>query len=103
MGTFDKRLTWKQQTETAEAIAKVLLALMKKVAGTTWGADIVTLRRLYSCRARPVLEYGMTAMGTAANPTLIGSGKYSSSHLMIAGISNCFTRLPNSGGCKTTL
>ena len=29
--TFDKRLTWKQQTEKAEAIAKVRLVLMKKL------------------------------------------------------------------------
>ena len=46
--TFDKRLTWKQQTEKAEARAKVRLALMKKLAGTTWGADTVTLKRLYT-------------------------------------------------------
>ena len=64
--TFDKRLTWKQQTEKAEARAKVRLALMKKLAGTTWGADTVTLKRLYTGRVRPVLEYGMTAWGTTA-------------------------------------
>ena len=64
--TFDKRLTWRQQTEKAEARAKVRLALMKKLAGTTWGADTVTLKRLYTGRVRPVLEYGMTAWGTTA-------------------------------------
>ena len=64
--TFDKRLTWKQQTEKAEARVKVRLALMKKLAGTTWGADTVTLKRLYTGRVRPVLEYGMTAWGTTA-------------------------------------
>ena len=64
--TFDKRLTWKQQTEKDEARAKVRLALMKKLAGTTWGADTMTLKRLYTGRVRPVLEYGMTAWGTTA-------------------------------------
>ena len=67
--TFDKRLTWltwKQQTEKAEARAKVRLALMKKLAGTTWGADTVTLNGLYSGSVRPGLEYGMTAWGTTA-------------------------------------
>ena len=64
--TFDKRLTWRQQTKKAEARAKVRLALMKKLAGTTWGADTVTLKRLYTGRVRPVLEYGMTAWGTTA-------------------------------------
>ena len=63
--TFDKRLTWRQQTEKAEARAKVRLALMK-LAGTIWGADTVTLKRLYTGRVRPVLEYGMTAWGTTA-------------------------------------
>ena len=33
--TFDRRLTWKQQTEKAEARAKARLALMKKLADTT--------------------------------------------------------------------
>ena len=42
------------------------LALMKKLVGTTWGADTVTLKRLYTGRVRPVLGYGMTAWGTAA-------------------------------------
>ena len=64
--TFEKRLTWRQQTEKAEARAKVRLALMKKLAGTTWGADTVTLKRLYTGRVRPVLEYGITAWGTTA-------------------------------------
>ena len=64
--TFDKRLTWKQQTEKAEARAKVRLPLMKKLAGTTRGADTVTLRRLYTGRVRPVLEYRMTTWDTIA-------------------------------------
>ena len=64
--TFDKRLTWKQQTKKAEARAKVWLAPMKTLAGTTWGADTVTLKRLYTGRVRPVFEYGMTAWDTTA-------------------------------------
>ena len=64
--TFDKRLTWKQQTEKTEARANVRLAPIEKLAGTTWGADTVTLKRLYIGRVRPVLEYGMTAWGTTA-------------------------------------
>ena len=64
--TFDKRLTWKQQTEKAEARAKVRLALMKKLTGTSWGADARILKKLYTGSVRPVLEYGVTAWGTAA-------------------------------------
>ena len=67
--TFDRRLTWKQQTEKVETRAKVRLALMKKLAGTTWGADAQTLKKLYTGRVRPVLEYGVTAWNTAAKST----------------------------------
>ena len=63
--TLDKRLTWKQQTEKAEAKAKAQHALMK-LAGVTWDLDTVSLKRLYTGRVRPVLEYGMTAWGTTA-------------------------------------
>ena len=64
--TFDKRLTWKQHTQRTESRAKVCLALMKKLASTTWGADASTLKRLYTGRVRPLLEYGMAAWGTTA-------------------------------------
>ena len=63
--TFDRRLTWKQQTQKAESRAKVRLALMRKLSGTSWGADAAVLRKLYTGRVRPVLEYGMSAWGTA--------------------------------------
>ena len=36
------------------------------MAGTTWGAVTVTLKRLYTGRVRAVLGYGMTAWGTTA-------------------------------------
>ena len=46
--TFDKRLTCKQHTQRTESRAKVRLALMKKLASTTLGADGSTLKRLYT-------------------------------------------------------
>nr|KAG5694837.1 hypothetical protein BaRGS_019214 [Batillaria attramentaria] len=57
--TFDKRLTWKQQTEKAATRAKLRLNIMKKLAGTTWGADMTTLKRLYT--------------GANINPTSVGT------------------------------
>ena len=39
---------------------------MKKLAGSSWGADATTLKTLYTGRVRPVLEYGMAAWGTTA-------------------------------------
>ena len=43
---------------------------MKKLANTTWGANASTLKRLYTGRVRPVLEYGMAAWGTKAKTNM---------------------------------
>ena len=43
---------------------------MKKLASTTWGADASTLKRQYTGRVRPVLEYGMAAWGTKAKTNM---------------------------------
>lgn len=64
--TFDKRFTWRKQIEKSESRGKSRLALMKKLAGTTWGADAKNLKKMYTGRVRPVLEYGITAWGAAA-------------------------------------
>ena len=37
--TFDKRLTWKPHTLRTERKARKKLAIMRKLAGTTWGAN----------------------------------------------------------------
>ena len=68
--TFDRRLTWKKQAEKADTRGKVRLALMKKLAGSSWGADATTLKRLYTGRVRPVLEFGMTTWGTLAKTNI---------------------------------
>ena len=42
------------------------MTIMKKLAGTSWGADQTVLKKLYVGRIRPVLEYGSAATSTAA-------------------------------------
>ena len=64
--TFDRRLTWKTQVEKNRTRARQRMAIMKKLAGTTWGADEKVLKKLYTGRVRPVLEYGIAAWATAA-------------------------------------
>lgn len=64
--TFDRRLTWKQQIKKCCSRAKMRLAIMKKLAGTDWGADQRILKKLYTGRVRPVAEYGISAWATAA-------------------------------------
>ena len=64
--TLDNTMTWKPQIQRAAAKAKHRLALMKKLSGTTWGADEGVLKKLYVGYNRPVMEYGMTASATSS-------------------------------------
>ena len=64
--TFDKRLTWKTHTLRTERKALKKLAIMRKLAGTTWGANEQILKTLYEGSVRPVLEYSSTAWSTTA-------------------------------------
>jgi len=46
--TFDPRLTWKEQLQKNKTKAKLRMSLMKKLAGTTWGANQVVLKKIMS-------------------------------------------------------
>ena len=39
---------------------------MRKLAGTTWGADSSILTKVYTATVRPTMEYASTTWGTAA-------------------------------------
>ena len=60
------RLTWKPQTEKMERSGLQKLALMRKLAGTSWGADPSTRTKVYTATVRPTMEYASTTWGTAA-------------------------------------
>lgn len=64
--TLDRRLTWTPHLRDIEKRATRKLAIMKKLAGTSWGANSSILRRVYTGTVRPTLEYGSTAWATAA-------------------------------------
>ena len=64
--TFDKRQIWKQHIAKAEAKARRRLAILHKLAGTTWGASEKILKTVYQGTVRPYLEYGSTAWSTTA-------------------------------------
>ena len=64
--TFDKRLTWKTHILRTEGQARKKLAMMRKLAGTTWGANEQILKTVYEGSVRPVLEYSSTAWSTTA-------------------------------------
>ena len=65
--TLDTRLTWKTHLEAVAARSVRKLGLLKKLAGTTWGADTHILRRVYTGAVRPIMEYATTSWATASN------------------------------------
>ena len=68
--TFDKRQTWKPHIDRAEGKARRKLAILRKLAGTHWGANQKILKRVYQGAIRPHLEYGSTAWATASKTNL---------------------------------
>ena len=64
--TFDKRLTWKTHIANAESKARKRLSILRKLAGTNWGAHEKILRTIYLGTVRPNLEYGSTAWMSSA-------------------------------------
>ena len=64
--TFDKRMTWKQHIMNAEGKARRKLNIMRKLAGTHWGANEKILKAVYQGTVRPHLEYGSSSWATAA-------------------------------------
>ena len=63
---LDTRRTWKLQIEKMERSSLQILALMRKLAGTSWGADSSILTKVYTATVRPTMEYASTTWGTAA-------------------------------------
>jgi ribonuclease HI len=64
--TYDRRLTWKEHIQNAEAKARRKLNIMRKLAGTKWGANERILKTIYLGAVRPHLEYGSSSWMTAA-------------------------------------
>ena len=64
--SFDKRQTWKQHIAKAEAKASRKLVILRKLAGTTWGASEKILKTVYQETIRPHLEYGSIVWSTKA-------------------------------------
>ena len=65
--TLDTRITWKTHLEAVAARSLKKLGLLKKLAGTTWGADTNILQRIYTGAVHPIMEYATTSWATAPN------------------------------------
>ena len=68
--TFDPRLTWKKQTEDCLKKGMQRTALIKKLAGSQWGANHSILKKTYQGYVRPILEYGISSWGHSAQTNL---------------------------------
>ena len=68
--TFDKIQTWKTHISEAEAKARRKLALLRKLAGTQWGAAETVLRNGYIRTILPHLEYGSTRLSSASKSAI---------------------------------
>ena len=64
---FDPRLTWNVHTEQCWNKGLHRTALLKKLAGSHWGADNAVLRKVYVGYVRPVLEHSMAAWSTTSD------------------------------------
>ena len=64
--TFDKMQTWKQHIAKAEGKARRKMAILRKLAGTTWGASEKVLETVNQGTVGPHLEYSSTAWSTTA-------------------------------------
>lgn len=64
--TYDKKMTWRQHITLAESKARRKLNIMRKLAGTQWGANGKILKSVYQGTVRPHLEYGSSSWMTAA-------------------------------------
>ena len=59
-------MTWNPHLSDIEKKATKKLSIMKKLAGTKWGANRKILKQVYTSTVRPHLEYSSTAWTTAA-------------------------------------
>ena len=88
---MDKTLTWGPHIEDIEKRATKKLNIMRKLAGTNWGADKSILKQVYTSTVRPHLEYASTAWTTAAKSNTKKLDKVQNKGLRII-----------TGGMKTT-
>ena len=63
--TFDNSLTWKNHISNLILSCNKTLDLLKHITHKTWGADRVSLLRLYIMLIKPKLDYGCEAYSSA--------------------------------------
>ena len=88
---LDRKLTWPPYISTMHSKGLRKMALMKKLAGTKWGANMKILTQVYTATVRPHMEYASSAWSSAAKTNLDQLTKTQNAGLRII-----------TGGMKTT-
>ena len=88
---LDRKLTWSPHISTMHSKGLRKMALMKKLAGTKWGANMKLLTQVYTATVRPHMEYASSAWSSAAKTNLDQLTKTQNAGLRII-----------TGGMKTT-
>ena len=65
-----RKLTWSPHISTMHSKPPRKIVLMKKLAGTKWGANMKTLTRVYTATVRSHMEYTSNAWSSAARTNL---------------------------------
>ena len=65
-----RKLTWSPHISTMHNKALRKMALMKKLAGTKWAANVKILIQVYTAPVRPHMEYAFNAWSSAARTNL---------------------------------
>ena len=88
---LDRKLTWSPHISTMHSKGLRRMALMKKLAGTKWAANMKILTQVYTAAVRPHMEYASSAWSSAAKTNLDQLTKTQNAGLRII-----------TGGMKTT-
>ncbi|GBL82825.1 hypothetical protein AVEN_106351-1 [Araneus ventricosus] len=67
---FDTKLTFRSRVKHLKIKCIQTLNIMKVLTNTSWGADKVSLMRIYRSLVRSKLDYGASVYGSAAKSTL---------------------------------
>ena len=67
---LDRKLAWSLHISTVHSKALRKMALMKKLTGTKWGANMKLLTQIYTATVRPHMEYASNAWSSAARTNL---------------------------------
>ena len=81
--TLDTKLTWSPPISAMHSKGLRKMALMKKLAGTKWGANMKILTQLYNATIRPHTEYASNAWSSAARTNLDQLSKAQNAGLII--------------------